>query len=205
MKTALPTILVVLNLPTPTPALIVRANAIVGGMSADPTMFPSPNPPLATVTAQINTLASAETACETHTAGTVAIRDAAKKTLVTSLHALKAYVQLLVNASPAEAQPIAQAAAMALKKKKAAGKLPLTIKSIASGTVQLVAKATAGSGAYEWQYSTDGKTWVSTPSSTQSKTTIPNLQPGTTLYFRQRAITKTGPSDWGDPVVHVVS
>ena len=47
---------------------------------------------------------------------------------------------------------------------------------------------------HEWQYSTDGgKTWTSVQTTLQAKTTVPGLQPGNTVVFRHRAVTKSGP------------
>jgi hypothetical protein len=85
-------------------------------------------------------------------------------------------------------------------------KPPLAVKAGVSGSVQVVAKATKGAKANDWQMSTDGgKTWVDMPSTTKAMTTVANLTPGTTVQFRQRVLTKAGSSDWSIPVPHVVS
>ena len=114
-----------------------------------------------------------------------------------------------MNANPANlanAANIAQAAGMSLRKPPAQSKPPLAAKAgVTSGIVQLAAKATKGAKANNWQMSTDGgKTWVDLPETTKAKTQVANLTPGTTVQFRQRALTKAGVGDWSLPVPHVV-
>ncbi len=84
-------------------------------------------------------------------------------------------------------------------------KSDLVTKQLVSGSVK-VAKATQGGRSYEWQYSTDGgKTWLSAPSTTQANATIHGLQSGVVTSFRQRAITKVGPTEWSQPIAALVS
>jgi hypothetical protein len=64
----------------------------------------------------------------------------------------------------------------------------------------VIAKATKGAKANEWQYSLDGgKTWIDLPPTTKASTAIQNLTPGTSVSIRQRVLTKAGLSDWGQP------
>ena len=60
------------------------------------------------------------------------------------------------------------------------------------GSVKLTAKAVADRASYEWQYSTDQKTWTNAPASLQAKTVITGLTSGTSYYFRFRGVTKAG-------------
>ena len=70
-----------------------------------------------------------------------------------------------------------------------------------SGTVTLVAKAAATKAAYNWQYSTDQKTWTSPPQTLKAKTGVSGLTAGTTYSFRSQALTpKSGEGDWGQIV-----
>jgi hypothetical protein len=134
-------------------------------------------------------------------------RNAALKVLKIDLSNERAYVELRANADPANASKIADAAGMSLHKPRARTKAPLAAKAgTVSGVVHLTALHAAGAKANEWQYSADaGKTWVDLPSTTKAATTVTNLTPGTTVQFRQRAVTKSGVSDWSLPVPHVVS
>ena len=38
------------------------------------------------------------------------------------------------------------------------------------------------------------------PPTTQGKTTASGFTPGTTVYFRHRTLTKSGLSDWSQPI-----
>jgi hypothetical protein len=196
---------VFLNLPTKTIApLIVRSTAIVNAMEANKTTFPSPNPALALVTT-INGLTTAETAFTAHL-GTRADRDSAMKALVALVQQLHAYVQGLATANPTQAEVIAQDAAMTLRKTAVRQKSDLAVKQTVSSVVHVIAKAVKGSRAHEWQYSLDGgKTWIDVPATTKASATVTGLQPGTTVSYRQRAITTAGPGNWSQAVVAVVT
>jgi hypothetical protein len=69
-----------------------------------------------------------------------------------------------------------------------------------SGTADLIVKAVAHRASYDWQYSVDQKTWVSAPSTLQSKTSIPGLTPATSYFFRSRGMTKAGVGNWSQVV-----
>jgi hypothetical protein len=206
MATLVHQVVVVLKLPLAIAALIVRATAIVDAVAANSGTFVTPSPALALLRTHIATLTTAESATKTHTAGTVAARDAAKKVLLADLRQLRAYVEALATASPDQAAAIAEQAAMTLKKQPATHKSDLALKQTVSGTVQVVAKATAGSHAHEWQYSTDGgKTWIVLPSTLKASTAITGLTPGVSVQVRHRPVTKEAPGDWSQPVSALVT
>jgi hypothetical protein len=196
----------VLGLPTGSsiPPLVSRSTTIRDAIAADKVTFPTPNPPMSVLTTAIDGLTAAQSALKTHS-GTRAARDAARMHLVTTVKAVGAYVQQLCDATPDKAAAIAQAATMRLRNPKPRHKSDLTVKQLASGVVKLVAKATTGGKAHDWQYSADGgKTWIDVPSTTRSTTTITGLQPGVVVHFRKRVISKTGVSPWPDPVSAMV-
>ncbi len=182
-----------------------RATAIVSAMSANPLTFKAPTVAFATVTGHVTGLGSAEAAFKAHT-GTKADRDTQYKLVVEDCNLLHAYVQTLASASPSEAATIAADAAMTLRKTGSRHKNNLATSQKVTSTVDVVAKATAGGRSYEWQYSTDGgKTWLGVPPTTKASVSIPNLQPGVMTMFRQRAVTKSGPTDWSNPVSTLVT
>jgi len=49
-----------------------------------------------------------------------------------------------------------------------------------------------GRASYEWQFSTDQKTWTNAPTTLQAKIAITGLTSGSVYYFRFRAVTKAG-------------
>jgi len=204
-KTTITAIWVVLGLPESVPALISRATSIVTTMGANSGTFKAPTPALAVVTSHVTALSNAEAAFKAHT-GTRADRDKEHQLLVEDCKQLHAYVQQLANASPTEASTIAADAAMTLRKKGTAHKNDLATSQKVTSVVEVAAKAVKGGRSYEWQYSTDGgKTWIGVQPTTQAKVSIPNLQPGVVTQFRQRAVTKSGPTDWSNPVTTIVT
>ena len=203
-KTKPRTVVAVLDLRIPVPDLIALGKTIATNMTSNP-YFKAPVPPLATLTADNAKLEIAEEAAATKTKGAVAARDAQKKIVIDDLHLLKAYVQSVANADEANAETIIKSAGMNVRKVTPRVKQALTLKpGKVSGEVKLVAKAAASRASYEWQSSTEGNTLTPLPSTLQARTTLANQTPGTTLYARHRAVTKTGPSDWSQPASMLV-
>ncbi len=188
-----------------TMGLIIIAQAIVKAMTANPS-FPSPTPTLAAVTAAINDLQSAENAALARTKGAVATRNAKRGALVKLLQQLKAYVQTTADADAQNGAPIVEGAGMSVRKTPT--RMPRTFRASSgavSGTASLVAPAAARRASYEWQYSADGgKTWVTAPVSLQAKTIVAGLQPGATVQFKYRPVTKGGEENWSQAVSLVV-
>jgi hypothetical protein len=196
---------VVLGLPSPTLALLLRAHAIVDAMSNNATIFKNPTPVLTVASSHIDDLDSANTLAQSRAKGTASARDEKKAIVIADMHQLHGYVQALANATPAQAEAIALAAAMTLRKPRVTHKSDLAVKHVVSGTVHVIAKATKGSHAYQWQSSADGgKTWTDLPVTLQAHTVVSGLLPGTTVTFRHRAVLKTGATDWGQAVSAIV-
>jgi hypothetical protein len=199
---------VVLRKPKTIVGILMLAKAVYQAVLANKGTFPTPNPPLAQFSSDITTLDTAQTATETHTKGTVAARNAALAVVVTDLDHMRAYVQQVVDADPSNAATIAQNAGLSLRKTTPPSKSDLAAKPNpkTSGSVDVAAKLDGLKHvAHDWQYSTDGgKTWTSAPTTLQAKTTIAGLTPGSTVTIRTRAITKTGPELWSQPVSMIV-
>ncbi len=188
-------------------AWLVLAKAVYDGLSNNKGLFVTPNPPLPQLSTDIDAFDTAETATHTRTKGAAATRDAKLVIVKADLAKVCVYVQGLVDADPANAATIAQSAGLSLRKVGVRSKAELSAKpnKTTSGSVDLVAKLGDVHASHEWQYSTDGgKTWTTTTSTLQSKTTITGLTPATTVLFRHRAITKTGPDAWSQPVSMIV-
>jgi hypothetical protein len=205
-KTVTRTIHVVLKNPHKVGDFITHAQAIHDTMEANAKTLTNPSPVLTVLQTHITDLSTKEAATKSRTTGAVADRDAALKVVADDLSSERAYVETLVNADPANAVVIAQDAGMSLRKSSAHSKPVLAAKhGTVSGTVQVIAKAIKGGKTNEWQYSLDGgKTWIDMPPTTKANTAVTNLTPGVTVTFRQRAITKTGLTDWSQPVSSVV-
>jgi hypothetical protein len=169
--------------------------------------FPSPNPSLATFQADIAALVAAEAAVLSRTKGAVETRNAKLAVVKTDLDNLKAYVQTVANAAPpANAEEVIESAGMTVKKVTSRDKAVLAVsQGPVSGSVAIVAKAAASEAAYDWQYSTDQKTWTALPMTMQAKTSATGLTAGTLYYFRVQALTRSGEQDFTQVVSFMVT
>jgi hypothetical protein len=193
---------VVLRRPRTAIGTLLLAKAIHDALAANAGMFPSPVPALPKLSTDISSLDAAQTATQTRTKGTVQDRDAKLAIVISDLGHLRGYVQQVVDADPTNAATIAHDAGMSLRKQTAVTKNDISAKPNAktSGSIDVVAKLATKHASHEWQYSTDGKTWTNASPTLQARTTIPGFTPGTTVYVRHRAVTKTGPDPWSQTV-----
>jgi hypothetical protein len=195
----------VLRLPKRVKNVGAYAQAILTAMTGNAS-FPTPNPPLNTVEADLAAYNTAEAAVLSRTKGAAEVRNVKLATLRTDLLHLMAHVQGVADATPSNAEAIIQSAGMSVRKVGSHPKGELVAKPGAvSGTVKLIAKAVATRASYEWQYSTDQKTWTNAPSTLQSKTDILGLSTATAYFFRFRGVTKAGEASWSQVVSLVVS
>ncbi len=194
---------VILQLPRTHAAFIAHAQHIVAMMTGN-AHFPNPQPPLATVTASIQTLVDAQTKAQAHTAGAAAARDVALQTLATELHQLQAHVQSVADTTPAEAAAIASSAGMGTHAHGARMHPDLAIRMAPGGLVVLHKHSAGKHASYEWQYTTDGKTWTSAPSTDHAHTTISGLTVGQSYQFRARGNVGDTVGDWVGPITFLV-
>jgi len=168
--------------------------------------FPTPNPPLATLQADIAALNTAETAVLSRTKGAVEARDAKLAIVRADLENIKTYVQSVAGlATPADADAIIESSGLTIRKVTLHDKPALAAKQgSVTGTVNLAAKAAAKRASYNWQYSTDQKTWTTVPQTLQAKTGISGLTAGTQYYFRVQPVTSAGVQDWSQLVSLIV-
>ncbi len=194
-----------LFLPKSVPALITYATHVVTRMSGNPA-FPAPSPSLATVNAAIADLQAAETAALTRAKGAATTRNEKRAVLATLMRHLCAYVQVTADASPDTAGSVIESAGLSLRKTPARRPSVFAAKpGDVSGSAKLVAPSAGNRAAYEWESSSDGgKTWAAAEPTTRARTTVTGLPAGTTVLFRYRAVTKTGASDWSQPLALLV-
>lgn len=192
---------VALKLPRVAPLLIVHGRHVVQAMT-DNAWFPSPTPPLATVTADIDALEASEVAVRSRTKGTAAVRDLEKKTVEDDMFALKAYVQGIVNQNPEQAVAIIASAGMKTRKVTPIQKPELEARmGPSAGEAVVRAKAVKRGAAYEWQISSDGgSTWTAMSTTTVANTSAPGLTAGTTYLFRFRTTIRKTTGEWSRSV-----
>ncbi len=199
------TALAALALPRSGRALAVYAQNVVKRMTGNPS-FPTATPLLAAITTAVVELQAAETAALNRTKGAITVRDDKRTALVVLLRQLRAAIQTAADADPTNGAAIIESAGVPVRKTLTRRPRVFAAKPGPVSGVATLVTATAGPRAsYEWQYSTDAcKTWVTAPVTLRSRTTIAGLLPGATVLFKSRAVTKTGESDWTQPVSLVV-
>jgi hypothetical protein len=173
-------------------------------MMTDNQNFPAPTPPLAEVSASLDTLETSEELARKGGKGMVALRDIALRRAHNNTTMLKAYVQSVANADPDQAEAIVHSAGMNVKKPRTRTKMPVDVKhGDAVGKVVLDAKALPPPVQYRWQMSTDQTTWTDLPETFKTKSVVEGLVPATIYSFRLRTVTNNGPSEWSPPVTIV--
>jgi hypothetical protein len=186
----------VLKMPKSVKKLTPFAQSVVTAMS-DNASFPSPTPALATVSADIAALETAESAVLSRTKGAVETRNLKLATVRTDLEHLLAYAQQVADGNLTTAESVIQSAGMSVRKVTLHDRAPLAVKQgTPAGTAHLAAKAAGRRASYEWQYSTDQKTWTNAPSTLQAKTSVTGLTVGTTYAFRVRPVLASGEQNW---------
>jgi hypothetical protein len=195
-----------LVLPKANLALIALAKAIHDAMLDNPS-FPSPNPPLAVLAADIAALYDAEVKAGTRAQGAASFRDAKLKKVKEDLFHIRDYVQSVVeaNMSPTEATAVIKSAFMHVRKPRQRTTAELSAKNTGvSGKVQLAAKAVARTALYSWEYSVDPSSWTSVPDTLTSRTEISGLRSACVYSFRFRAFTRAGQGDYSQVVSLIV-
>jgi hypothetical protein len=195
----------VLKLSTSVKNIIIFAQNVTSALTNNP-HFPNPTPPLATFQADVAALNTAETAVLSRTKGAVEVRNAKLAVVRADLENLKAYVQTVAAvATPTDADAIIESSGLTLRKVTLHDKPALAAKQgSVTGSVNLSAKAVAKRASYNWQYSTDQKTWTTMPPTIQSKTGVSGLTATTLYYFRVQPVTTAGVGDWSQLVTLIV-
>ena len=191
----------VLKVPRPKKALSPFGRHVVTCMTGN-NKVPNPNPPLPAITKACAALDTSQAAMPGNKAAT-AQRDADYLALLLLLHHELDYVDSVAEkqTSPAEAEAVITGSGFAVRKGFTRNKDTLAAKyGLASGDVNLEARAVSRDASYYWQWSTDMKSWVSVPETKKASTTITGLTPATTYYFRFRALTRKGMLDWSQIV-----
>jgi hypothetical protein len=110
MAAAAPRPVVALKLPNKVKSIITYAQSIATSLTNNPS-FTTPNPPIATLLADIQALSTAEAAGLSRTKGAVETRNAKLEVVRVDLDNLKTYVQSIAGAATPENAPAAIASA----------------------------------------------------------------------------------------------
>jgi hypothetical protein len=106
----------------------------------------------------------------------------------------------LVGVDLVEMQALAESVGMKLHKFTPRQRLQRGVKPGASpGSLVCTAPSTRARDTNEWQYSTDGKTWIPLGGTRKAIMLATGLPIGVPLQVRHRQLTKDGYTDWSDP------
>jgi len=205
MTIMLAIIMIALKLPKKTKDLIARAQAIVTAMTNNAN-FSSPLPTLASVSAAIAALVTAENATSGRPPGAVKARNGKQRDLIRLLYHLADYVKQIAEQSPDNYAAIIASASMYTVERKVAPKADFAaFQGAVSGEARLVARAGGGGRAtHYWQFSLDQKSWQSVADTDKANTVIAGLTPGQTYYFRHASMRKNLRTDWSQVVSLIV-
>jgi fibronectin type III domain protein len=190
---------------------IARCRQIITAMTGNPN-FPTPNPPLATVTTALNDADAASSAAQ------AARQDAKAKTVTQNdkddfasglMNQLAAYVENIAGGD----ESIIRSAGMDTK---AAGSAPTSIPDPPEnlnttagdrdGEIDLSWEAVPGAKSYVIEQSADPPTdtsWGHASVSARSSQTMSGLKSGTRYWFRVAAVNGVGQSGWSDPSMKI--
>jgi hypothetical protein len=150
-----------LMLPVLNKPLLTYSRAVHKALLNNPA-FPSPNPPLSVLAANIDAFEDAETQAATRARGAASFRDSKKKRVKENLFHIRDYVQSVVETSnPADATALIESAFMSVRKVPTRTYPEISAKrGDVSGKVLLAAKSVAPKAVYRWEYSMDQETWT---------------------------------------------
>jgi len=186
-------------------------------MKQNSAVFTTPPIPVAdngTFDNDIKALDTAETLALTRVTGSAAARDVAKKTVLDDVHSLQGYVQVLADAlhNTQKAVALIELSGFNVSLLEPHSKGDFTAKNTKiSGTVKLalnVKKIMSGEKRFsvKWDMSPDeGKTVTELSSTLKGSTLVPNLTPGTWMWFRFMAVLKDGEHGWSEWVKVLVN
>ena len=196
-------ITVALNLPERQPGkTILYARHVASSTRGNP-HFPSPNVPIATLTAHIDELEAAEIVAMTHADGAATARDAKLVVVENDLRQLKTYVETVANtfADPNEAKAVVLSAGMDVKNSAGKKKGAATAKQgPTSGSVTLYAPHPGSPPTFYWQHSTDRETWTAVKHTRYTELELTGFTPGVRYWFRYQVLVGEVTSDWSDAI-----
>jgi hypothetical protein len=192
----------ILAMPKSDKPLLGYAKGILVALTGNPA-FADLSPMLVGYAKDVNEYDKAETQAATKAIGAAALRNARRKKVIADLFHLCDAVQGIAEtqASPADAAALILSAGMQIRKVGKHAKPPISARpGPVSGTAQLDAKAVATIAVYTWQYSVNQVDWIDAHDTFKASVLLTGLTPETRYYFRFRAFTRAGTTDFSQVV-----
>jgi len=179
---------------TNAPAVMARATGMANGYQDNPTIFVTPVPTIAALSAQVVVVSKAQAVVATRVYGAAAARDVELGNLMGLLHNGLNYVQGLANSAQSydQAVSIIKAGGLVLAGQGGRSKVLLTVRQSMPGApvvldanVGMLTNQSRKHRFFGWQYTPDGgKTFVSLPTTGKGIAIVTGLTPLTTYGFR---------------------
>ena len=196
---------VILGIPQKPHADVVIATDTIIAAVAGSAYFSNTTAQVAAATTAHSAYSQAVTDAKNKIPGAVKVRRDAKVALIKALDPLRVIVQLAVDARIDLAATIAESAKMKLRKVATHSKADFAASDgPGSGQVRLIARAIARALLYFWEISVDQKTWTVALDTAAAQAVLSGLTVGQTYYFRFRARTRKGTTDYAQILSHVV-
>jgi hypothetical protein len=175
------------------PKFIPAVRTIIKCIGDHPTIFISPEPPLSTITGNLDLMTIAESVAKTHVTGSAAQRNVVYDKVVVNLRSLNRYVNRLANNAGKEETAIAiiEASGFRVRKKGIHTKPKVAAKwGDKEGEIKLRAVSFGRNAYYMWQASTDGQEWETVKITLVANCKVDSFSPGTKMYFRLHVVGK---------------
>lgn len=206
MKTRTHTPTVVLNLPEHVPDYIRGCRTCTTALEQNAATFPSAAALVTKTDADVDLLETRELAIKTGTHGAADARNQQLAMVKSDMLQIRALVQQVIDANPAQAETLAAQAGLHLRKPTTRRPRLLSVREgDASGSADVIWPSAGKHAAYNAQTSIDGgKTWSDMITTDLARARFSGLPVGATLLVRYRATIKGVTGNWSEPTSFVV-
>jgi|HubBroStandDraft_6_1064221.scaffolds.fasta_scaffold561517_1 hypothetical protein len=186
---------------TDAPAAIARGKGMVNGYQSNSAIFVTPVPTIAALNAQIVVVGNLQAIVATRVYGAAATRNFELGVLMGLLNNGRGYVQGLADNAQSydQAVSIIKAGGLFVAELPSHAKALLTVRQSVSGApvvldanVGMLTNKSKKGRFFGWQYTADGKTFVSLPTTSKGVATVTGLTALTTYGFRVNVTLSDG-------------
>ena len=174
---------------------VVKAQSIKDAMLSSGNFIASSMPiPYPTLQTLITNLHTSVIAANNGTATDTSHMHEQERILISAFNFIKAYVEMVANNAIDPTTIITSAGMQVAINGGPNAVTELTLDAMGSGTLQVRVPRLTDEKAFVFEWSADGTTWNEFSSSTVTKAELKNQTPGSNVYIRYFAISKTGKS-----------